>query len=159
AAGRRADRGGCLSARHRAGRARGRAGPSAGAGRGHPGAAGRRRAMRWLGAVLLLALFAAAPVQARVAEDDAPRILMMLRLAPAHFRAGSGYGGGYGEDQSAAARRRIAAAVARRNGLRLAGNWPMPIIEIDCFILTVPRGRAPAEAAAQVARDPAVEWS
>ncbi|RSV39629.1 serine protease [Sphingomonas sp. ABOLE] len=115
--------------------------------------------MRWLGAVLLLALFAAAPVQARAAADDAPRILMMLRLAPAHFRAGSGYGGGYGEDQSAAARRRIAAAVARRNGLRLAGNWPMPIIGIDCFILTVPRGRAPAEAAAQVARDPAVEWS
>jgi subtilisin family serine protease len=115
--------------------------------------------MRWLRAVLLLVLLAAAPVQARAAEEDAPRILMMLRLAPAHFRAGSGYGGGYGEDQSAAARQRIAAAVARRNGLRLAGNWPMPIIGIDCFILTVPKGRAPAEAAAQVARDPAVEWS
>nr|WP_315383592.1 S8 family serine peptidase [uncultured Sphingomonas sp.] len=115
--------------------------------------------MRRLGAALLLLLLAAVPLQARAAEEDAPRILMMLRLAPAHFRAGSGYGGGYGEDQSAAARRRIAAAVAKRNGLRLAGNWPMPIIGIDCFILVVPKGRAPAEAASQVARDAAVEWS
>ncbi|MGN8001347.1 S8 family peptidase [Sphingomonas sp. 22176] len=115
--------------------------------------------MKWLRAALLLLLLAAMPAQARAAADDAPRILMMLRLAPAHFRAGSGYGGGYGEDQSAAARRRIAAAVAKRNGLRLAGNWPMPMIGIDCFILTIPKGRTPAEAAAQVARDPAVEWS
>jgi subtilisin family serine protease len=115
--------------------------------------------MRWLRAALLLVLLAAMPLQAHAAEKEAPRILMMLRLAPAHFRAGSGYGGGYGEDQSAAARRRIASAVAKRNGLHLAGNWPMPIIGVDCFILTVPKGRAPADAAAQVARDPAVEWS
>ncbi|WP_313540146.1 S8 family serine peptidase [Sphingomonas sp.] len=115
--------------------------------------------MRGLRAALLLALLAAMPFQAHAAGEDAPRILMMLRLAPAHFRAGSGYGGGYGEDQSAAARRRIASAVAKRNGLRLAGNWPMPIIGVDCFILTVPKGRAAAEAAAQVARDSAVEWS
>lgn len=115
--------------------------------------------MRRLGAALLLLLLAAVPLQARAAEEDASRILMMLRLAPTHFRAGSGYGGGYGEDPSAAARRRIAAAVARRNGLRLAGNWPMPIIGIDCFILVVPKGRDPTEAAGQVARDPAVEWS
>lgn len=109
--------------------------------------------------LLLLASLAWVPLPARASEADASRILVMLRLAPAHFRAGSGYGGGYGEDQSAAARRRIAAAVARRNGLRLAGNWPMPVLGIDCFIMDVPKGRSPAEIAAQVARDGAVEWS
>jgi subtilisin family serine protease len=115
---------------------------------------------RWHGVLaMLLALVAGPPAHAQAPEPDAPRILVMLRLAPAHFRAGSGYGGGYGEDQSAAARRRIAAAVARRHGLRFAGNWPMPMIGIDCFILEVPGGRAPAEVAAQVSRDPAVEWS
>lgn len=114
--------------------------------------------MKLLAALLLaIAAFAAAPAVA--GQADAPRILVMLRLAPPHFRAGSGYGGGYGEDGSAAGRRRIAAAVAKRNGLRLAGNWPMPIIGIDCFIMTVPRGRTAEAAAAEVARDAAVEWS
>lgn len=116
------------------------------------------RGAAWLAGLLAL-VAALLPLHARAEDLAAPRILVMLRLAPAHFRAGSGYGGGYGEDQSAAARRRIATAVARRNGLHLAGNWPMPIIGIDCFIMDVPKGRSPAEMAAQVARDPAVEWS
>lgn len=107
--------------------------------------------------VLALAILLAPPAAA--SAPAGPRILVMLRLAPPHFRAGSGYGGGYGEDGSAAGRRRIATAVARRNGLHLAGNWPMPIIGIDCFIMDVPAGRAPAAVAAQVARDAAVEWS
>ncbi|WP_066725865.1 S8 family peptidase [Sphingomonas pituitosa] len=106
---------------------------------------------------LLFALIAGPPLHARA--EEAPRILVMLRLAPAHFRAGSGYGGGYGEDQSAAARRRIASAVARRNGLRLVDNWPMPMIGIDCFIMEVPKGRAAEDVAARVSRDAAVEWS
>ncbi|WP_010544077.1 S8 family peptidase [Sphingomonas elodea] len=115
--------------------------------------------MRGLAALLLaLALLVAAPATAEEAPGGA-RILVMLRLAPPHFRAGSGYGGGYGEDGSAAGRRRIAAAVARRNGLQLAGNWPMPMIGIDCFIMAVPADRSAATVAAQVARDSAVEWS
>lgn len=110
-------------------------------------------------AALLLAVTALLPAPAMAQESDDARILVMLRLAPPHFRAGSGYGGGYGEDGSAAGRRRIAAAVARRNGLRLTGNWPMPMIGIDCFIMVVPPGRSAAAVAAEVARDAAVAWS
>ncbi len=110
-------------------------------------------------AALLLAVAALIAAPATAGEANGPRILVMLRLAPPHFRAGSGYGGGYGEDGSAAGRRRIAAAVAKRNGLQLTGNWPMPMIGIDCFIMAVPEGRTAEEVAAQVARDTAVEWS
>ncbi|UYY79361.1 S8 family peptidase [Sphingomonas sp. R1] len=107
--------------------------------------------------LLLLVTMLATPASAEAA--DGGQILVMLRLAPPHFRAGSGYGGGYGEDGSAAGRRRIAAAVAKRNGLRLTGNWPMPMIGIDCFIMAVPPGRTAEAVAAEVSRDSAVEWS
>ncbi len=110
-------------------------------------------------AALLLAIATLIASPATAGETPGPRILVMLRLAPPHFRAGSGYGGGYGEDGSAAGRRRIAAAVAKRNGLQLTGNWPMPMIGIDCFIMEVPTGRTAEAVAAEVARDAAVEWS
>ncbi|WP_084578869.1 S8 family peptidase [Sphingomonas azotifigens] len=116
------------------------------------------RAARAIGLALLVVAALLAPPAAAAGAEGA-RILVMLRLAPPHFRAGSSYGGGYGEDGSAAGRRRIAATVARRNGLRLVGNWPMPMIGVDCFILEVPAGRSADAAAAAVAKDAAVEWS
>ena len=107
---------------------------------------------------LLAALLLLAPA-AHAASDPERQILVMLQLAPPHFRAGSSYAGGYGEDQSRAGRQRIAERIARRHGLKLAGNWPMPIIGIDCFIMEVPEGRATETAAAEVSRDPGVDWS
>lgn len=120
---------------------------------------------RWL-ALLLVAFTAPVTAQPsserpRSAQPIAPerQILVMLRLAPPHFRAGSAYAGGYGDDQSRGGRRRIAAAIASRYGLTLAGNWPMPVIGLDCFVMTTPAGRDAAAASAEVSRDGAVEWA
>lgn len=103
------------------------------------------------------------PVAARAqgqAEDmSARQILVMLRLPPAHFRPNSSYGGDYGGGFAQAARRRIAQAIARKNGLELVDGWPMPLIGVDCFVMRVPSGMSIEDAIARVSPEPMVEWS
>ncbi|MEG3125374.1 S8 family serine peptidase [Sphingomonas sp. GB1N7] len=115
--------------------------------------------MRMLGLLLLWTLVLPAAAHAAPTVDGERRILVMLRLAPPHFRSGTGYTGGYGEDQSLAGRQRIAAGIARRHGVTLGGNWPMPIIGIDCFIMIVPAGRDTKDSAEEIAHDRAVRWA
>ncbi|TWI67477.1 subtilase family protein [Pseudoduganella lurida] len=97
--------------------------------------------------------------QAQVqASEPAPRLLLMLRLPPPHFRPDLAYGGRYGDDGGSAARRRIAADLARGHGLVLKDGWPMPAVGIDCYVLEVPLGVSPERAAALLDRDPRVAW-
>lgn len=100
------------------------------------------------------------PVSAQSELLPAERqIMVMLRLAPPHLRAGPDYGGGYGDDAAQGGRARIASRLARAHGLALMDNWPMPMLGVDCFIMAVPPDRSIEDAAEQVARDPAVAWS
>ncbi|HUE79359.1 MAG TPA: S8 family serine peptidase [Sphingomicrobium sp.] len=94
------------------------------------------------------------------AEAGSPReILVMLKLAPPHFRPNSGYGGSYGDAQSTTARRRTAQQIARSNGLQLIDSWPMPLLGIDCYVMRLPSGLSAEAAIAQVTRHPMVAWS
>jgi hypothetical protein len=86
-------------------------------------------------------------------------VLLMLRMPPAHARPNADYGGSYGDGVDRAARRRIAAELARRNGLTLMDGWPMPIVGVECFVLAVPADRSAESAAEALSRDPAVAWS
>ena len=90
--------------------------------------------------------------------DERARLLLMLPLAPPHFRPDASYGGQYGDDAGRIARRRIAADLAARHGLVLREDWPMPAIGVDCFVLELPAGAEPAPIAAQLQRDPRVAW-
>jgi hypothetical protein len=114
---------------------------------------------------LLLALFAwfaaFGPVWAQgPAEDAAERqVLMLLRLPASHARPDAAYAGGYGAGAERKARQRIASRIARAHGMEVAAGWPMPLLGLDCFVLNVPAGHSQAEAAAQLASDPAVAWS
>ncbi len=87
------------------------------------------------------------------------RILVMLRMAPPHFRPGSSYGGNYGDGEGRSARWRAARGVARRQGLSIVDEWPMPLLGVDCFVMSVPTAQSLAAATARVARDPAVSWA
>jgi hypothetical protein len=87
------------------------------------------------------------------------QVLMMLRLAPAHVRPGSDYAGAYGDGAERSALRRLAGRLARQNGLTLVDDWPMPLVGVDCFVLSVPSGRSPADVAQRLSRDPEVAWS
>jgi hypothetical protein len=104
------------------------------------------------------------PASPALASQSTPaaapdHILVMLKLAPPHFRPNSSYGGEYGDLQSQAARKRIAQGIARKNRLELVDSWPMPLIGVDCFVMRLPAGLSLAQAIAQVSRDPRVEWS
>ena len=102
---------------------------------------------------------------ARAAAESAPgatsdrEILVMVRMAPDHFRPGSSYSGGYGDELGRSARERIARGVARKYKLTMVEDWPMPIIGVDCFVMLVPDARTTSAAAGQVSRDPQVSWA
>jgi subtilisin family serine protease len=124
-------------------------------------------ALLWLGFACAAPLLPSLLAHASAAEQaaDAPpeatsrRVLVMLRMPPPHFRPDSGYGGGYADDGSRAARRREAGELAAAYGLKLVDDWPMPAIGIDCFVMEDP-GSAPLERVLDaLGRDPRVAWA
>lgn len=115
-----------------------------------------------LAALALLLAPAAQAASGAPALDEAVsgrRILVMLRLAPEHYRLGSDYAGGYGGVLGASARQRAARRVAGRQGLTVVDSWPMPVLGVDCVVMEVAAGRSVADAIARASRDPDVAWS
>jgi subtilisin family serine protease len=91
------------------------------------------------------------------AEGDAARqVLVLLRLPPDHYHPGGAYADSYGDGAGGAARRRMAQRIAASHGLKLVTNWPIPLVGVDCFVMTVPAGQSPEDVAIALARDPDV---
>jgi subtilisin family serine protease len=106
-----------------------------------------------------LAVVTPGHAQERPAIDADRQILVMLKMAPPHYRPGANYGGSYGDAVAMAARRRLAAGIAKRNGLILVDGWPMPLIGVDCYVMRLPDGMAVDAAIARVSKEPEVAWS
>lgn len=87
------------------------------------------------------------------------QVLLLLRLPPEHFRPESGYSGGYGDGPAHGARRRVATALAREHGLTLVTDWALPLLGVDCFVMTVPNDRQPEQVAQALSHDPRVAWA
>jgi hypothetical protein len=87
------------------------------------------------------------------------QVLVLLRLPSEHFRPNSDYADSYGDGAGLSARRRIADRIAREHGLTVVTSWPMPLLGVDCFVMTVPADRSPEEVAAMLAHDPNVSFS
>lgn len=121
-----------------------------------------RRGLRLLlliGAFLSAAI-APAPIWAgEPATSSASQIMVMLPLPAPHFRVGSTYASGYGEDAGRGVRRRTAARIAQEHGLTLANSWPMSTLGVECFVMDVPVGQSPDDVAKRVGTDRAVKWS
>jgi subtilisin family serine protease len=119
----------------------------------------------WRLLAFVFALFAAgsfAPAAAAAERQGVPpdrQILVMVRLAPDHYRPSGSYGGSYGDQLAQSARKRVARGIARKYGLTLLDNWPMPMIGVDCFVMVVPEGRSTSAAADQVSHDAEVSWA
>ena len=94
---------------------------------------------------------------ARAAE--AQQVLVLLELAAPHYRADGNYAPGYADASGNVARRRLAHAMAERNGLTLVDDWPLPLLGLDCYVMNVPAAERPDEVAAKLARDPRVAWA
>ena len=113
-----------------------------------------------VGALLLCCV---AGIQAADATDSSgaasQQVLVLIRLAPPHFRADGNYASGYADASGAVARRRLATAMARSNGLKLIDDWPLPVLGVDCYVMELPASASPDEVAARLARDPRVAWA
>lgn len=102
----------------------------------------------------------AAPAETASASQEDRRVLVMLRLAPEHYRPGGDYGGGgYGDATAAEARRRMALRIAHDAGVTLSDNWPMPILGIDCVVMIVPPEQSIDTAVERLSHTAGVAWS
>ena len=104
-----------------------------------------------------------APARAADASDPggaaAAQVLVLIRLPAPHFRADGSYAPGYADAAGSVARRRLATAMARSNGLKLVDDWPLPVLGVDCYVMDLPASTSAEEVAAQLARDPRVAWA
>ncbi|MFC5743533.1 S8 family peptidase [Dyella tabacisoli] len=85
------------------------------------------------------------------------QILVMLRVGPVHFRPAADYAGNYLAAPDRAARRRIARQLAHEHGLVLLSDWPMPALNVDCFVMQAGSEASIAQLAQALAADPRVE--
>ena len=102
---------------------------------------------------------AASATQTQLPTQTQRQLLVMLRVPPQHFHADGAYGGGYTDDGSRAARRRLAHALAAEHGLRVRDNWAMPAIGIDCFLMEAPGDRPLEQVLDALAHDARVAWA
>ena len=120
--------------------------------------------MKALFALLALSLFATAHVGAADLQGAPPaeapgQVLVLLNVPAPHYRPDGSYAAGYADAAGSAARRGIAMALARSNGLVLATDWPMPLLGVDCYVMDVPAPRQAGDVALQLARDARVSWA
>jgi hypothetical protein len=101
----------------------------------------------------------AARPDAPAAADPSQQILVLLHMPLPHFRPDGDYGGSYGASPVRRAQRRAAAQLAQEHGLGLAGDWPIPDLGVDCYVMDVPPWKAPERTAETLARDPHVAWA
>ncbi|HEX4742575.1 MAG TPA: S8 family serine peptidase [Caulobacteraceae bacterium] len=119
----------------------------------------RRLAVSLAALVAGLAAGSCALAQASPPTPGASEILVFLRMPPPHLRAGPGPVGDYGDDGSAAGRRRLAARIARAEGLSLVTDWPIPLLGVDCYVMSPPRSGSVEDAATRIAQSPGVAWT
>jgi subtilisin family serine protease len=122
----------------------------------------RHTLVRSLAALAVLALPAgaeaarAATAPAIAEADAAHQVLVLLRLPPDHYRPGGNYADSYGDGAGLTARRRVAQRIAAAHGLKVVTNWPIPLVGVDCFVMSVPAGQTPEQVAMALAGDPDV---
>ena len=121
------------------------------------------RVLRLTGLVLVLAAGAVraadvSPVPMTEAQTS-QQVLVLLNLPPQHFRPDGNYAGSYSDAAGRAARRRVAAQLAREHGLAMSSDWPMPLLGVDCFVMTVPPDQSPSRIAQDLSHDARVSWA
>jgi subtilisin family serine protease len=104
----------------------------------------------------VLAFSATAPARSANLPATPQQVLVLFRMPPAHVRSGPVAGGSYGDEAGRSARRRSAQRLAEAYGLDLVDGWAMPLIGLDCYIMSVPAGRSPEAVAEKLSHEPEV---
>lgn len=106
------------------------------------------------------AAVAAEPSEVDAASPAADRqLLVMLHMAPPHFRPDTNYSGRYAGDAARSARHRIAENIARTHGLKMVSDWPMPALGVDCYVMEAADVASLKHIIDAVSRDERVEWA
>ncbi len=113
----------------------------------------------WAGAAAGAIAGAEQTVAAAAKVSSGNKVLVLLRLPPGHFRAQSGYGGGYDDKLGHGARLRIAKQLAKDQGLTLLLDWPMTLLGVDCFVMAAPSGQSAQDAVERLSQDKRVSWA
>ena len=124
--------------------------------------------MRALLSVLLGALVAVSGCAQSVRSPHEPapapasdrQLLMMLsqRTLP-HYSPAPGQPLGYGQGSPGNATMRSAKAIAQDYGLAVVDDWPMPALEMHCFVVAMPEGASIDAVLEQLGRDKRVQWA
>jgi subtilisin family serine protease len=107
----------------------------------------------WLLALILLG----ACVMARAETQTPSQVLVMLRAAAPHLRAGDGYAASYTASPDENARLRIAHALAQQYRLEVVDSWPMPALGLDCFVMRLGSGMSASDVTQLLSHDARVE--
>ncbi len=110
-------------------------------------------------ALTLACVAALAATPASLTGQPSERLLVMVRMAPAHFAPAQGYDGAYDRSPARLAARRLAGALAKANGLTVLEDWPMPVLGLDCVVMRPPPGQSASAAAAAIHGVPGVAWA
>lgn len=118
----------------------------------------------WTRLVSLLALLGAmaGPVSA-ASFDEAPapegrQILVMLtEVHRPHFRADDSYGASYDPSREPAPLRARINALNREHGLKTLDHWPMPALQVRCYLEQINQGQDVATVLAGLSKDKRVE--
>ena len=100
-----------------------------------------------------------APAAEAPPVSEQAEILVMFNLPAPHYRADNYGSVDYREDAGQSARRRIAASVAADYRLQLVEDWPMPVLNIDCYRMRLPAGQSAAPVLEALARDRRIGWA
>ncbi|MDQ6645860.1 MAG: S8 family serine peptidase [Pseudomonadota bacterium] len=109
--------------------------------------------------LLMAACAAVTPRSPSKAPDTAQaqrQILVTLRMAPKHFRPDVDYTGDYLTAPGRVARRQIAEVLARHYHLVLLDDWPIPALNLDCFVMQAAAGAISTTLLQQLSADPHV---
>ncbi len=110
---------------------------------------------------LMLMVLCAVAMPANGADVTAldQQLLVMIPTPPAHFRPDSGYAGDYQNAPGHAARRRIARQLAREHDALLLDDWPMPALNVDCYVLQAASRTARDRLLNALEGDPRIAWA
>jgi len=101
----------------------------------------------------------AATLDEKFSKKASPQILVMLPQSANRLRPGEGYSSGYGNARRKAAKERLGRQMAKQYGLQFDEHWPMPLLGIDCFVMTIVDDKSAKDAALEIGQDPAVSWA
>jgi subtilisin family serine protease len=94
-----------------------------------------------------------------VIETDRQLLVMLPQKALAHYSPAPGQALGYEQSSNRSTVVRNAEAIARQYGLALLDDWPMPSLELHCFVVGLPPDTSAEAVLAELARDTRVEWA